>query len=216
MSRLIKLGRRSKPLQAPNWVAKAIEGAMEIGHGSYAKVYSCHDGSALKITRDKATMMLATRLAKQPFPGFVPVFRASTLRDTRAATMAVSMPKLTRLKVWQRKSIAKTYAKALVATCRMHGFTGKTLAKARIFAKAYACASPSPRSEFSACLCLQIAVQCRATEQGASLRQALCQLAWFCETHRCDIDLMGLDNWMLDDQGRLTLTDPVVHKAYAF
>jgi hypothetical protein len=27
---------------------------------------------------------------------------------------------------------------------------------------------------------------------------------------------MGLDNWMMDDAGRLVLNDPVVHKAYAF
>jgi len=217
MSNLIHLGaRRAKPLQAPYWVAKAMDGAQQIGQGSYAKVYSCHDGSTLKITRDKATMMLASRLAKQPFPGFCPVFRASTMQNTRTPTMAFSMPKLTRLNAWQRQSISKTYAMALLNTCRLHGFTGKSAATARIFATSYACSSPLPCCEFSAVLCLQMAVQCRATEQGTALRQALCQLAWFCETYQCDIDLMGMDNWMLDDTGRLTLTDPVVHKAYAF
>ncbi len=130
--------------------------------------------------------------------------------------MAVSMPKLAKMKPWQRECIKKTYATALIVTCIAHGFSGHTLRNARAFAKQYACASPLPRSEFSACLCIQIAAQCRATAQGAALRQALCQLAWFCENHRCDIDLMGMDNWMVDDQGRLTLSDPVVEKAYAF
>lgn len=216
MSKLMKISSRSKTMRAPNWVVDAINGAALIGHGSYAKVYGCKDGSALKITSDAATISLASRLALSPLPGFAPVWRASPLKNSRKPCMAVSMPKLSRMNPWQLAAVLRAYHESLVATCRLHGFRGHLLESARRFAQQYACSSSLPRSSFSACLCIQLASRCRPNPQGEQLRRALTELASFCEAECFDIDLMGFDNWMVDDQGALVLTDPVVRKAYRF
>ena len=130
--------------------------------------------------------------------------------------MAVSMPILRRISGWRRKAIATAYREALLRACRLHGYTGSNFQGARAFAKDMAIESDAPLSSFSACICIQLAAATLPNEQGFALRDALLSLAEFCESQSCDIDLMGLDNWMMDDAGRLVLNDPVVHKAYAF
>lgn len=217
MSCILALDRRAKhTVEAPDWVGKAYEGAVPLGEGSYARVYCCADGYALKLTNDVATMNLARRLALAPTPGFYRVRRLSHLRRAPGPFMAVSMPILARVGGWRRASIAKAYKRALVQACRQHGYSGSTVRGARAFAGAMANATDEPLSSFSASICLHLAASMAPNEQGRSLRDALVSLAQFCEAQLCDIDLMGMDNWMLDDAGRLVLNDPVVHKALAF
>ena len=216
MSKLVKLTRGARAFEAPNWVADAIDGALAIGNGSYARVYGCKDGSALKITRDRATMSLAKKLARSPLPGFAPVWRASHLTMAKGKSLAVSMPTLFPLNSRQAASVKAIYGQSLAAACRLFGFEGSRAREARIFACKYAAQSESPRSSFSACLCIQIASRCLPNPQGSDLRRSLIELASFCETFGCDIDLLFTDNWMADENGRLVLSDHVVHKAYAF
>lgn len=217
MSCLLILNRRAKQTAlAPDWVGRAYHGAVPLGEGSYARVFGCLDGYALKLTTDPATMSLARRLALDPTPGFYRVRRLSLLRLAAGPFMAVSMPILRALRGWRRAAIDRAYKDALLRAARLHGYPGSTLRGARAFARALAHSSDSPLSAFSACICLQLAASTRPNPQGRDLRGALLCLAAFCEDNDCDIDLMGLDNWMIDDEGSLVLNDPVVRKAYAF
>jgi hypothetical protein len=108
------------------------------------------------------------------------------------------------------------YKQALIRTCMLHGFSGRGYPKAAEFAAQLAGKDKEATFGFSSCLCIQMAALCLPTPSGESLRCALLELAKFCISERCDVDLMGMDNWMLDATGALTLSDPVVHKAYAF
>jgi hypothetical protein len=61
-----------------------------------------------------------------------------------------------------------------------------------------------------------LAALCLPTPAGRALRGTLFELAIFCEQFGCDVDLRGWDNWMLDADGALRLSDPVISKAYEF
>lgn len=214
---LLILDRRAKrTVEAPDWVGRAYHGATPLGSGSYARVFGCLDGRALKLTNDSATMNLARRLALDPTPGFYRVLRLSRLRAPRPF-MAVSMPVLRPLCGWRRAAVAAAYSKALVAAARSHGFLGTSARGARAFAQAMSDrVGEAPLSSFSASICRHLAASTIRNKQGIALRGALLSLAKFCQSHHCDIDLVGLDNWMMDDDGALVLSDPVVRKAYAF
>lgn len=216
MTKPIILEPRAKPIMAPNWVARSIDGSCLLGKGSYASVYGCKDGSALKITRDMATYRLAKRLSKKPVRGLPRVLRACWLDSAKTPTMAISMQRLSRLPRPLQIKLFAVYKQALIRTCNLHGFKGQGYAKASKFASELAGKVAEATFGFSSCLCIQMAALCLPTPSGENLRRALIELSNFCIFARCDVDLMGMDNWMLDASGALTLSDPVVHKAYAF
>lgn len=213
---LIRLSPRSKDLRAPLWVAQALDGARLLGQGSYASVFGCQDGLALKITRDPATQALARRLQGRRLGGFAPVLRAGMLERRRQPRMAVAMPTLTALPPMWRREIRLIYGQALLAAARRQGSHASTVRGAKAWACRLACKSPQPQSDFSASLCEELARLCLPSPAGRSLRVALLALARFCQEFGCDVDLMSADNWMLDRRGNLRLSDPVARKAYAF
>jgi hypothetical protein len=143
LTRMIQLSPSSKALGAPLWVADAIDGAHLLGEGSFARVFGCRDGSALKITRDPATIGLARRLVQgQSAPGFAPVLRACMLEGRRIPRMAVSMPTLSALPACWRAELALIYGRALLSAARLHGSKASTLAGARRWARRFARATP--------------------------------------------------------------------------
>lgn len=205
--------------RAPAWVARSMRGATPLGRGSYASVYGCSDGTALKITADGATIALARHLRKRPTLGLPLVRRASILRlpgRSASALMAIKSPLLTPLRSWRRLSVRAAYDAALVQACRSRGFRGRDPAGARVHAIELAASNPGPLPEFSADICERLALSCVENQQGARMARALRELGRFCVSARCDIDLTNMPNWMVDADGRLTLSDPVVAKAHAF
>ena len=219
MSKLIKLSNRAtSTFEAPNWVADAIDGSSHAGEGSYARVYICKDGSALKITKDKATIRLIKHLIQNPWDGFPPISRASPLRINKDTLLAVSMQQLYPLprSGWRARSIRTMYNQALLATCKKFGFETERVQDARRFTRNFTATRIEPCTDFSSQLCRELASQCLHNPSGRHLRKSLLNLASFCEIFQCDIDLISTDNWMINLEGHLFLSDPVVHKAYIF
>lgn len=186
-------------LEAPPWVAGALQSAEPLGAGSYAWTWRVPQrGRVLKITQDDATRALAASLLRKPCLGLPRVDKLKSItileRGQEASACALLMEELFELSPAQHRLVEKAYNSAKRRATEDEDPLARSLSLLEELKKE---------------------VPTRFSTQP-HLVAALDRLIAHLRYHRHHIDLMHPSNWMQDASGKIVLSDPVVWYAMEF
>lgn len=185
-----------------------------INKGSYSKLYSSdNDKLVFKKTSEIASKNLLSTLKDKKINGFVKVLDFQN--------NIFLLEKLYNIKNDELKeSIENAYKNSLILSLSKFNIVAKNQKSAKIIAHKIATNNSKykhiSKKEFSIEILKNLINQCNNNKNGNDLKKAFKFLIKFIDENNYNIDLMHINNWMLNKNNNIVLSDPVVPKCWDF